>query len=265
VQSRLSAIARHQAAVQRGVRTYHGLHCSALDPTGTLRLHNPESAYYRSLANQSKGLKRLYYLFEAWALRRWEQELASSWTGPVHAITARDAEAWNLRSPRSPAAFVAPRHPFVRAIPQGPAAEPLVLVVGKFSVEENAAALRGLLSAQPAIEPLLFAGHNAPAGTKNYLDRPSDTELDELYARAQVVVVHAEHQLGIKFKLIQALMQGRHIVAHEDAVAGLNLGIRVRTYRTWPEAYEAIRAAQSEPWTAAHAEEALRSAQAWQA
>ena len=265
VQSRLSAIARHQAAVQRGVRTYHGLHCSALDPTGTLRLHNPESAYYRSLANQSKGFKRLYYLFEAWALRRWEQELASAWTGPVHAITARDAEAWNLRSPRSPAAFVAPRHPFVRAIPHGPAAEPLVLVVGKFSVEENAAALRGLLAAQPAIEPLLFAGHNAPAGTKNYLDRPSDTELDELYARAQVVVVHAEHQLGIKFKLIQALMQGRHIVAHEDAVAGLNLGLRVRTYRTWPEAYEAIRAAQAEPWTAAHAEEALRSAQAWQA
>jgi hypothetical protein len=141
----------------------------------------------------------------------------------------------------------------------------LVLVVGKFSVEENAAALRGLQAAQPAIEPLLFAGHNAPAGTKNYLDRPSDKELDELYVRAQVVVVHAEHQLGIKFKLIQALLQGRHIVAHEDAVAGLNLGQRVRTYRTWPQAYEAIRAAQSEPWSAAHAEEALRSAKAWQA
>jgi hypothetical protein len=229
-----------------------------------LRLHNPESAYYRSLANQSRGFKRLYYLFEAWALHRWEQKLAAAWLGPVHAITARDAEAWNLRSPRSMAVFVAPRHPFVRAIPQGPAAEPLVLVVGKFSVEENAAALRGLLAAQPAIEPIVFAGHNAPAGTKNYIDRPSDSELDELYARAQVVVVHAEHQLGIKFKLIQALLQGRHIVAHEDAVAGLNLGQRVRTYRSWPQAYEAIRAAQSEPWTAAHAKEALRSAQAWQ-
>ncbi|MDP4742068.1 MAG: hypothetical protein NWR91_01290, partial [Schleiferiaceae bacterium] len=89
-------------------------------------------------------------------------------------------------------------------------------------------------------------------------------ELDALYARAQVVVVHAEHQLGIKFKLIQALLQGRHIVAHEDAVAGLNLGQRVRTYRTWPEAYGAIRPAPSEPWTDSHAQEALRSAQAWQ-
>jgi hypothetical protein len=68
-----------------------------------------------------------------------------------------------------------------------------------------------------------------------------------------VVVVHAEHALGIKFKLIQALLQGRHIVAHEFAVQGLDLGDRVVTYRTWDEAYAAIRSAQQSPWTPEHA------------
>jgi hypothetical protein len=81
------------------------------------------------------------------------------------------------------------------------------------------------------------------------VDRPTDDELNRLYADAHVVVVHAEHSLGIKFKLVQALLQGRHIVAHAKAVEGLDLGNRVRTYRSWPEAYELIRQAQQEPWT----------------
>jgi hypothetical protein len=121
--------------------------------------------------------------------------------------------------------------------------------VGKFSVEENAAAIKGLLAANPPIAPLCFAGHNAPSGTPHYVDRPTDAELDQLYADAQVVVVHAEHSLGIKFKLIQALLQGRHIVGHAKAVEGLGLEGRVRTYTSWPEAYALIRQAQEEPWT----------------
>jgi glycosyltransferase involved in cell wall biosynthesis len=249
VQSRQTRIARHQAAVQRGTVTYHGIHCSGLSLDGTLRLHNPESAYYASLARQASGPKVGYYLVEAWALRRWERHVASAWSGPVSAITPLDANAWNALSPRSLALWVPPHHPFTQSVPSGAAARPLVLAVGKFSVEENAAAILGLLAAQPPIEPMCFAGHNAPSGTPHYVDRPSDTELDQLYADAQVVVVHAEHSLGIKFKLIQALLLGRHIVAHAKAVEGLDLEGRVRTYTSWPEAYALIRQAQEEPWT----------------
>ena len=253
VQSRQTRIARHQAQVQRGTLTYHGLHCSGLSRDGVLRLHNPESAYYASLARHARGLKRAYYRAEAWALSRWERHLAAAWVGPVAAITPADADAWNALSPRSRAHWVPPHHPFLERVPQHPATEPLVLAVGKFSVEENAAALNGLLAAQPPLEGLCLAGHNAPEGTPHYVDRPSDEALDALYAKAQVVVVHAEHALGIKFKLIQALLQGRHIVAHEFAVQGLDLGDRVVTYRTWDEAYAAIRSAQQSPWTPEHA------------
>jgi len=175
--------------------------------------------------------------------------VVSAWSGPVSAITPLDANAWNALSPRSLALWVPPHHPFTQSVPSGAAARPLVLAVGKFSVEENAAAILGLLAAQPPIEPMCFAGHNAPSGTPHYVDRPSDTELDQLYADAQVVVVHAEHSLGIKFKLIQALLLGRHIVAHAKAVEGLDLEGRVRTYTSWPEAYALIRQAQEEPWT----------------
>jgi glycosyltransferase involved in cell wall biosynthesis len=261
VQSRQTRIARHQALVQRGTVTYHGLHCSGLSLDGVLRLHNPESAYYASLARQARGHKQCYYRAEAWALKRWERQLAAVWSGPVSAITPADADAWNALNPRSEARWVPPHHPFLERVPQQPATEPLVLAVGKFSVEENAAALRGLLAAQPPLEGLCFAGHNAPARTPFYVDRPSDEALDSLYARAQVVVVHAEHSLGIKFKLIQALLQGRHIVAHEFAVQGLDLGDRVVTYRTWDEAYAAIRSAQQSPWTAEHAARAREVAE----
>ena len=253
VQSRQTRVARHQAAVQRGRVTYHGIHCSGFGAEGRLRLHNPESAYYASLARSASGLRRAYYFLEAWALRRWERALAARWTGGVEAITPRDAEAWNSLSPRSAAVWVPPHHPFAARIPQGNAPTSLVLAVGKFSVEENAVALRALLAADPPLAPLCLAGHNAPVGTPHYVDRPSDDALDALYDQAQVVVVHAEHALGIKFKLIQALLQGRHIVAHEQAVAGLDLGHRVRTYTTWAQAYDLIRAAQNEPWTSEHA------------
>jgi glycosyltransferase involved in cell wall biosynthesis len=249
VQSRQTRIARHQAAVQRGTVTYHGLHCSGRLTDGTLRLHNPESQYYASLARQASGLKKGYYVAEAWALRRWERHVAAAWSGPVSAITPLDANAWNALSPRSSAVWVPPHHPFRQSVPSGAAARPLVLAVGKFSVEENAAAIKGLLAANPPIALLCFAGHNAPSGTPHYVDRPTDAELDQLYADAQVVVVHAEHSLGIKFKLIQALLQGRHIVAHAKAVEGLGLEGRVQTYTTWPEAYALIRQAQEEPWT----------------
>lgn len=261
VQSRQTRIARHQAAVQRGTVTYHGLHCSGLSTDGILRLHNPESQYYASLARQASGLKKGYYMAEAWALRRWEKFMATAWSGPVSAITPLDARAWNALGPRSLAEWVPPHHPFTVSVPVGDAPKPLVLAVGKFSVEENAAAIKGLLAANPAIAPLCFAGHNAPQGTPHYVDRPSDDELNALYANAHVVVVHAEHCLGIKFKLIQALLQGRHIVAHENAVAGLGLEGRVQTYTSWPEAYALIRAAQQEPWTAEHAARAVEVAE----
>jgi glycosyltransferase involved in cell wall biosynthesis len=260
VQSRQTRIARHQAAVQRGTVTYHGLHCSGLLNDGILRLHNPESQYYASLARQASGLKKGYYLAEAWALRRWEQHLATAWSGPVSALTPMDARAWNALCPRSLAEWVPPHHPFTVSVPVGPAETPLVLAVGKFSVEENAAAIKGLLAANPPLAPLCFAGHNAPKGTPHYVDRPSDDELNALYANAQVVVVHAEHSLGIKFKLIQALLQGRHIVAHAHAVEGLRLEGRVQTYTTWSEAYALIRGAQQEPWTPEHSAHAVEVA-----
>jgi hypothetical protein len=260
VQSRQTRIARHQAAVQRGTVTYHGLHCSGLLCDGILRLHNPESQYYASLARQASGLKKGYYLAEAWALRRWEQHLATAWSGPVSALTPMDARAWSALGPRSPAEWVPPHNPFTVSVPVGPAETPLVLAVGKFSVEENAAAIKGLLAANPPLAPLCFAGHNAPKGTPHYVDRPSDDELNVLYANAQVVVVHAEHSLGIKFKLIQALLQGRHIVAHAHAVEGLRLEGRVQTYTTWSEAYALIRGAQQEPWTPEHSAHAVEVA-----
>jgi glycosyltransferase involved in cell wall biosynthesis len=253
VQSRQTRIARHQASIQRGTVTYHGIHCSGLGQEGTLRLHNPESAYYASLAHHSNGLKQWYYRAEAWALRRWERHVAATWTGSVDAIAPLDVTAWNALNPRSSAVWVPPHHTFTTAVPSEPAANALVLAVGKFSVEENSAAMNGLLAAVPPIAPLCFAGHNAPHGTPFYIDRPSDEALNELYAQAQVVVVHAEHSLGIKFKLIQALLQARHIVAHAKAVEGLELDGRVRTYQTWDEAYGLIRSCQVEPWTADHA------------
>ena len=60
---------------------------------------------------------------------------------------------------------------------------------------------------------------------KNVLivSNPSDVELDDLIAKAQIHVLPSFNKTGIKLKLINALYNGRHCVVNDEAVEGSGL------------------------------------------
>ena len=78
-----------------------------------------------------------------------------------------------------------------------------------------------------------------------------------------MVLVHAEHSLGVKLKLIQALYQARWILAHEAAVQGLSLSEEagILTYTDRLSLEKAIQTVENLGWDtdrAIKAEEARR-------
>jgi hypothetical protein len=55
------------------------------------------------------------------------------------------------------------------------------------------------------------------------VSNPSDAELDDLIAKAQIHVLPSFNKTGIKLKLINALYNGRHCVVNDEAVEGSGL------------------------------------------
>jgi hypothetical protein len=52
---------------------------------------------------------------------------------------------------------------------------------------------------------------------------PSDRELDELIAQAQINLLYTKQATGIKFKLLHALFAGRHCLVNPEMVEGSGL------------------------------------------
>ncbi len=105
---------------------------------------------------------------------------------------------------------------------------------GNLSVAENEKAALWLLEKVFSLTkiPFIIAGKDPTnrlikkAGkNKNVsiVSNPSDAELDELIANAQIHVLPSFNKTGIKLKLINALYNGRHCVVNDEAVEGSGL------------------------------------------
>jgi hypothetical protein len=55
------------------------------------------------------------------------------------------------------------------------------------------------------------------------ISNPSDAELNDLIANAQIHVLPSFNKTGIKLKLINALYNGRHCVVNDEAIEGSGL------------------------------------------
>ena len=244
VQSRTHRIARHRSQIQRGIALCNGAHCTAyrpINPLSILRLHNPEAAYYASLSTQAKGWRKWYYRLESVRLRRWESRLSTRWKGQVWALSPKDAEAWQSFGGHVDH-IIPPLMQFGQAIPTTPAAASSLLVPGKFSVSENDAAAQ--LSADGIQDDcIVWAGHGLSENLQHvantnkqieYKEGLSDEQMQAAFSNASAVLIHSEHVLGVKLKLIQALEQARWIIAHEYSVEGLGIDLEscaIITYR----------------------------------
>ena len=216
-----------------------GVHCSYLtgdsrfaDRKILLRLHNIESVYYRQLAGASSSwFKKLYYLRESAALKKYEKSIASSW--PLLAVSQSDADM-AVDSYQSKNIIVIPVFlPFQQIeSPQGTGC--YCLYHGNLSVDENEKAVFWLLENvfKDLTLPFLVAGKNPSSKLRRAVARyknccmvsdPSDQELKDIITKAQLHVIPSFNRTGVKLKLLNALFNGRHCIVNADAVEGTSL------------------------------------------
>ena len=105
---------------------------------------------------------------------------------------------------------------------------------GNLSVAENEKAVAWLLDRVFSLAkvPFIIAGKDPSKRlfrkskkneNVNIVSNPSDEELNDLIANAQIHVLPSFNKTGIKLKLINALYNGRHCVVNDNAVEGSGL------------------------------------------
>ena len=216
-----------------------GIHCSYHFYTGhladrltALRLFNVEFEYYHHLALHEKNLfKKLYYLHESWLLKKYESKIAKKL--PIVALSEEDVLMY--------------RQQFNAVdIKQLPVFLPYLTPTGKqgngcyclyhanLSINENEEAAIWLLHHvfNDLELPFVIAGKN-PSQKLEFLVQsiphacvvanPSDKELHDMIAKAQINILPSFNNTGVKLKLLNALYNGRHCLVNKAGVAGSGL------------------------------------------
>jgi hypothetical protein len=216
-----------------GIHCSYWLHAGKLKKrTILLRLHNAEYEYYQRLAVHEKNIfKKMYFSLESRLLKKYEQQLAG--LAPIAAVSSLDVQLYKQ-------AFAAGRifHlpvfiPYTEALGlEGCGC--YCLYHGNLSVNENEEAaiwlLQEVFSKIPV--PFVIAGKNPSTKLEACVHQyersclvanPTDKELHDLIAKAQVNVLPSFNNTGVKLKLLNALYNGRHCIVNKAGVAGSGL------------------------------------------
>lgn len=216
---------------------FEGLHCCAWldDPAlkhrvKIVRMHNDEANYYLNLAKHEKGItKKLYFYEEYRRLFRYEKIL--QYADHILCIAKHEADQYAVRYTN--VSYLAPFHGnnHVSCITgKGDYA----IYHGNLSVNENAEAVLFLL--RSVFYNLPYALHiygKSPSAElkaevrKNKLcvlvEDPSAEQLDKAMHNAQIHVLPAFTETGVKLKLLQALFKGRFCIANTAMIKGTGL------------------------------------------
>ncbi len=208
---------------------FEGLHTTALlshpaisERKTMVRTHNIEHEYYQQLHElESHFFKKIYYKSEAVKLKKYEQVLTKA--GMIAAISETDYAYFNKAYGHT---FYLPAfHRYDRVISLTGKGS-YCLFHGNLSVAENHIAAMWLLeNILPLIRlPLVIAGQHArpelrtAAGRSpliKLIENPDPQTMFSLIQDAQVHLLPAFQNSGIKLKLLHALFCGRHVVTNE--------------------------------------------------
>ena len=216
-----------------------GVHCTYLMNDARfagrkvfLRLHNVESVYYKQLARCTRSwIKKLYYLHESAALKKYEQQIASRW--PLLAVSDSDAAAARSSYNAKDVSVIPVFLPY-QSIESPEGTGCYCLYHGNLSVDENEKAVRWLLENvfNDLSLPFVIAGKKPSSRLRRLVARyrhacmisdPSGPELQDIIAKAQLHVIPSFNCTGIKLKLLNALFNGRHCLVNAEAVEGTGL------------------------------------------
>jgi hypothetical protein len=216
-----------------------GVHCSYLlnderfaGRQIVLRLHNVEYQYYRQLYHSERSLlKKLYYLHESNLLRSYENRIAGK--VKILAVSEKDREQYRTEFGAGNIQTLPVFLPF-EEVTTREGTGCFSLYHGNLSVPENEQAVAWLLkNVFSALElPLIISGKKPSARLVRLIGQfpmaclianPSQEELQDLIAKAQVNILPSFNCTGIKLKLLNALYNGRHCIVNHGMVDGTGL------------------------------------------
>ena len=216
-----------------------GIHCSYHLHSGilgkrvvVLRLHNTEFEYYHNLAlNEKNPFRKFYYQHESRLLKKYETQLAKKVV--IAAVSDHDVHLYQQLFNVTNISHLPVFLPYSNAVgKEGNGC--FCLYHANLSINENEEAAMWLLqNVFDTIEmPFVIAGKN-PSQKLEFLvhqqantclvANPSDKELHDMIAKAQINILPSFNNTGVKLKLLNALYNGRHCLVNHAGVDGSGL------------------------------------------
>lgn len=197
-----------------------------------VRLHNVEFEYYRDLDKAATSpFKKLYYKTESALLKRYEKSIVNK--AFFLSVTEKDATVYrhefDCETITHLPLFLPPWK--VNAIP---GMGGYCLYHGDLGIDANIKMVEWLVKkifADMDIS-LKVAGKNPPSSLAklvrpyrniNLVADPSESDMQELIAKAHINIIPSFSGTGIKLKLLNALFNGRHCLVNNATVKGTGL------------------------------------------
>jgi glycosyltransferase involved in cell wall biosynthesis len=239
VSTRKSAALLHNLQNDNYPILIEGIHCSYFLHSGKLtgrktimRLHNAEFEYYRHLAlNEKDPFRKFYFERESRLLKKYENQLAKK-VG-IAAVSNEDVQTYQKLFNATHIFHLPVFLPYVDAVgKEGNGC--FCLYHANLSINENEEAATWLLqNVFNTIDvPFVIAGKN-PSQKLEFLAHqqantclvanPSDKELHDMIAKAQINILPSFNNTGVKLKLLNALHNGRHCIVNKAGVQGSGL------------------------------------------
>lgn len=237
---------------------FEGLHCCYYlnhpflkERKKYVRAHNIEHEYYDSLASSAtKFWKRWYYKIEASLLKSYEVILYEA--EHVFAISEKDYTYFN----KEYAAIMLPAFHSNQNVASKLGVGEYCLYHGNLSVAENEEAVLFLIDQVFAklSFPVIIAGSDPSSLLKEVIEKfdhiklvanPTTVEMNALVADAHIHALYAAKRSGLKLKLLNALFQGRHVLANEHILESASLQTVGRVANTHQEFVQEITKLQS--------------------
>jgi hypothetical protein len=193
---------------------------------------NIEHAYYRSLAAACRRFSTKLFLFmEAWKLKRYERVLAHA--NVILGISKSDTDYFQNRFLDRKVVFIPPFH-HSESITSAAGQSDFILYHGKLSVYENERTALYLINnvfAHLKYSCVIAGANPSKAITKAASKYPniriesdlSPAGLNALIKSAHIHLLITFQSTGMKLKLLNALFNGRHVIANHLMTEGSGL------------------------------------------
>lgn len=193
-----------------------------------VRLHNVEYLYYNDLyKNASTAFRKLYFKRESIMLKSYERKIAKRATfwGMTEADDDVYRKEFGCKNIEQLPLYVPPHWQVKEKVGNGG----FCLYHGDLSVDANEKAATWLLEKvfNKVEIPFVIAGQNPSKkleelahsmGHTCLVANPSDREMQDMIAKAQINILPSYTHTGIKIKLVNAIFNGRHCLVNQATI-----------------------------------------------